>query len=366
MRDALTTLARQLLPQVAPAERAAALRSLKKLIDEELCGMALGGGPERADSLCPRCGSQRVARKGHDPDGSQRHLCRSCRRTLTPRTNRMFAATKLDRATWMRFAECRVDALPLREAAERCGASLNTAFLMRRRVLERPAQNTPAFRGAAGDGMEIYELCLRESFKGNGKNAACGIPGKARHQLRAINQYERVCVLAGINDAGDFFFEIAGRGNVAEERAARCLEGRVASGAIVATGGAKAYRRPLRPLDVRRHDERPSGEHAISRVNPLHGRIVEFAKGFHGVAARRPWNYLAWFKWMWSFRRRRGAGQTASLIVKQVGAAAYRTTWRNYKRTPYPFCDYWVRQAGWDETARAALPLAMGAVSKAG
>lgn len=366
MEDTLTALARQFLLQMEPAERAAALKSLKKLIDEELCGMALSGELECTDLLCPRCGSRRVVRKGHDPDGSQRYLCRSCRRTFTLRTNRVFATTKLDRATWMRFAECHVDALPLRETAERCGVSLKTTFFMRHRILECLTQNMPAFRSAAGDGMEIDELYLRESFKGNRKNAACGIPRKARHQPHAINQYEQICILTGINDAGDFFFEIAGRGNITEERAASYLEGRVASGAIVVTDGAKAYRKPLRSLDVRRHDERPSGEHAINRVNSLHSRIVEFIKGFHGVATRRLWNYLAWFKWIWSFRRERSAEQTASLIVKQVSTTAYKTTWRNYKRTPYPFYDYWIKQAGWDETARAALPLAMGVVSKVG
>ena len=40
------------------------------------------------------------------------------------------------------------------------------------------------------------------------------------------------------------------------------------------------------------------------------------------------------------------------------GSNTYRTTWRGCKNTPYPFYDYWVKQAGWDEKARAALPLA--------
>jgi hypothetical protein len=109
---------------------------------------------------------------------------------------------------------------------------------------------------------------------------------------------------------------MTGRGAMSGEQAARFLEGKVASGTIVAT--------------------------------------------------RRLWNYLAWFKWIWSFRRGRTAEQTAVLVVKQVGASPYKTTWRNYKRTPYPFYDYWVKQAKWDWRARAALPLAMGTVSKAG
>jgi len=38
MEDVLTTLARQFLPQMEPEERAAALRSLKKMIDEDYDG----------------------------------------------------------------------------------------------------------------------------------------------------------------------------------------------------------------------------------------------------------------------------------------------------------------------------------------
>ena len=366
MEDILTTLARQFLPQMEPEERAEALMSLKKMIDEEFFNLALGVQPERPETACPRCGSWHVVKKGRDGDGGQRYLCRSCTRTFTARTNKVFATTKLDRATWMKFAECHVDVLSLRESAERCGVSLKTAFFMRHRVLECIAQNMPAFRSAAGDGMEVDECYLRESFKGNRKNAECGIPRKAHHRPEGIDQYEQICVLTGVNDAGDFFFEMAGRGNITEERAAAYLEGKVASGAIVATDGAKAYRKPLRSLDVRRHEASPSGAHAINRVNNLHSRIMEFIDGFHGVATRRLWNYLAWFKGIWSFRRGRTAEQTAGLIVKQVGTNPYKTTWRNYKRTPYPFYDYWVKQAKWDSTARAALPLAMGAVSEVG
>lgn len=360
MEDILTTLARRFLPQMTPEEKAEALRSLKKMVDEEYFDLALGNRPDRSETQCPRCGSWHVVKKGHGSDGGQRYLCRSCLRTFTSRTNKVFATTKLDRATWMRFAECHVDVLSLRESAERCSVSLKTAFFMRHRILECIAQNMPAFRSAAGDGMQVDECYLRESFKGNRENAACGIPRKARYRRRGIDQYEQICVLTGINDAGDFFFELAGRGNITQERAAGYLEGRVASGAIVATDEAKAYRKALKSLDVRRHDASPSRAHAINRVNSLHSRIVEFIDGFHGVSTRRLWNYLAWFKWIWSFRRGRSAEQTAGLVVKQVGATPYKTTWRNYKRTPYPFYDYWVKQAKWDSLARSALPMATG------
>ena len=56
MEDILTTLARQFLPQMEPEEKAEALRSLKRMIDEEFCNMAIGDQPERTENSCPRCG----------------------------------------------------------------------------------------------------------------------------------------------------------------------------------------------------------------------------------------------------------------------------------------------------------------------
>jgi len=97
MEDILTTMARQFLPQMAKEERAEALASLKRLIDEEFFALAIaesGDEPAR-DVTCPRCGSDHVVKRGMDARGEQRYLCRRCSRTFTSRTNRVFATTKL-------------------------------------------------------------------------------------------------------------------------------------------------------------------------------------------------------------------------------------------------------------------------------
>ena len=59
MENILTAMARQFLPQMEPEERAEALRSLKRMIDEEFFAMAVAeSGDETARYReCPRCGS---------------------------------------------------------------------------------------------------------------------------------------------------------------------------------------------------------------------------------------------------------------------------------------------------------------------
>ena len=358
MEDKVTAFARESFPQMGEDERREAIRSLRRLIDEEMFSLAGGGRAGGNPDRCPRCGHWHVVKRGKDPDGAQRYLCRNCSQTFRGSTLKVFCTTKLDRATWMRYAECHVDLRTLREVRERCGVSLKTAWFMRHRVLEAISASMPPFRSSGGDGMQVDEVYLRESFSGNRRNAECGIPRAARKRREGVGNRELICVLTGVNDAGDMFFEIAGRGAIDSERAGAFLDGKVASGAVVSTDGSDAYPKVLKALDVRRHEASPSEEHGINVVNNLHSRLVCFLDGFRGVATRRLWNYLAWFKWIWTFKVGRAAGAVADMVVKHASTNPYKTTWRGCKNTPYPFYDYWEKQAGWDATARAALPLA--------
>lgn len=223
MEDVLTQLTRQFLPQMTATEKSRALRSLKALIDAELFELAASEGAEDdPDRACPWCGSPHYVKRGRDGCGRQRFLCRGCARTFIDATMRIFSTTKLDRSAWMRFAECHVDMLPLRESAEKCGVCLKTAFFMRHRLLEAMAKRMPAFRVEAGGGAELDECFFRESFKGNRSRSESGMPRKPRTRSQGTDGHEKICVLTGINDAGDIFYEIAGRGGFDERQPGSC------------------------------------------------------------------------------------------------------------------------------------------------
>ena len=109
--------ARESLSGLSGDEKREALRALRRLIDEELFGLATEGEPDDAppSDSCPRCGSWKVAKRGRDAKGGQRYLCGACEKSFSASTLKVFAATKLDHATWMRYAECHVDLDTLRE-----------------------------------------------------------------------------------------------------------------------------------------------------------------------------------------------------------------------------------------------------------
>ena len=56
MEDKVTAFARESFPQMSEEERREAIRSLRKLIDEEMFAMAAGADEEPPPGKCPRCG----------------------------------------------------------------------------------------------------------------------------------------------------------------------------------------------------------------------------------------------------------------------------------------------------------------------
>ena len=356
MQNILTQLTKQFLPQMSVSERLEALRSLRAIIESEMYELSQSeedeGDPDRR---CPRCGCDVFTKRGKDDAGRQRYLCKGCSRSFTDATMKVFSTTKLDKSVWMRFVECHVDMVPLRDSARRCGVSLKTAFFMRHRLLEALYKRLPSFQVESGCGAELDECFFRESFKGNHGRSSTGIPRKARKRPQSSDNNEKICVLTGINDAGDIFYEVAGRGGLSEDAARIILSDKLAKGAIISTDGAHVYKKVLASLSVARHNATKRADHAINRVNGLHSHLKAFIDHFKGVSTRRLSNYLAWFKWMWTFKVHRAADELAGLIVRQASKATYETSWRSYKVTPYPFFDYWVKQARWDSYAYAAL-----------
>ncbi len=83
---------------------------------------------------CPRCGSVRVAKRGHDATGKQRYSCSACQRSFTAATGSVFNSTNVPLDTWLSFARCCVDKRTLRDSAAQCSVSLKTAFYMRKRL----------------------------------------------------------------------------------------------------------------------------------------------------------------------------------------------------------------------------------------
>ena len=154
-------------------------QALMRMVARELaCGD--GGDPGE----CPLCHHERIVRKGHGRDGSQRWKCRGCGRTFGRKTMRVIAQSKLDEDTWMAYAEGMADGMTLRQLADRCGVCLKTSWFMRMRICEAMASHLDEFLSGPGVAVEVDGTMLHESLSGNNSRGAFEMP-RERHKSGA-------------------------------------------------------------------------------------------------------------------------------------------------------------------------------------
>ena len=308
-------------------ERMAAIEAVKSvLLDAMYRTCAESYGMEV--KACPRCGCVEVVKKGHGADGSQRYLCHGCGRTFNARTGKVVGMSKLPASTWMLYIECFTDRLSLRQCAERCKVSLPTSLFMRRRLLEVVSKVLPAFSVGEGCGCELDETYFAESFKGNHSKSRLQMPRESRHRGKQVHtrgiSHEQVCVMTGVNDEGDAFLEVSGKGVLSAKRAVSCLKGKVAEGSIVSTDKASAYPSALRELNVAAHkafDSKDRKAGTINRVNSLHSSLASFLGPFRGVSTKHLPEYLSWFAWDRVFSS--GAKEACERLARQVESGVY-------------------------------------------
>lgn len=251
----------------------------------------------------------------------------------------------------MAYAECFVLMLPLRECARRCHVCLKTAYTMRHRLVECLSAYSPAFTVERGCGCELDETYFPESFKGNHTKGSFVLPRPARHRGKQVHKRglsrEQICVMTGVNDSNETFFEVSGRGVLSRKRAMDVLKGRIKAGSIVATDKATAYVDVLAELDVATHaayDSKDRTKGTINRINTVHSLLSSFMEPFRGVSTKHLSSYLAWFRWCRTFM----ATDTASAertVARQLVNGICRTRIREMFNVLPPYMDYWVAGA---------------------
>ena len=81
---------------------------------------------------CPECGAAEYVHYGRTAKGTERFRCKECGRTFTPK--HLMSGSQIPEEKWMAFAECYVDKVSIRRAADLCGVSTSTAYRMKCRI----------------------------------------------------------------------------------------------------------------------------------------------------------------------------------------------------------------------------------------
>lgn len=335
-------LSRQLKEELVAALRAA--------IFEEM-----SAAPEGDPARCPRCGHAHVVSKGHDRDGGRRWLCRGCGRTFSAKTAGVLSLSKLGAETWSAYVGGMVEGLSLRKLAKRCGVCLKTSWYMRMRVCSVMESRLAPFRCDRGTSVQIDEKYPNESLSGNRDRARVKMPREAHENGHGVGKRGlsklKACVLTGVNDLGDCFCRLVGRGKAGTEQVRAGISGVPLAGAVVSTDELRSYVAPLSEAGALAHNRfnsKVAGEDELGMVNALHSRMESFLAPFNGVSTRRLPHYLAWF--CWEEQARRSDATRLGMLAPQVANGTTGLRIRAMWDEPQPFFDeYWGGKVWADE-----------------
>ncbi len=328
----MTDIITQLLAGMGIDEKRELFEALRAAIAADLAGWDADERP----TCCPRCNYTGVVRKGHNADGTQRWMCKSCGSTFCARTMSLVGQSKLPEGTWARFAWCLAARKPLRECAEDCGVCLRTAWYMRVRACEVMSHALEKFR-CEGTGVQADGTFLNESLKGNRTRPnAVPMPREPRRNgkvhRRGISNL-KVCVVCAANDLGDAYAAVAARGRARSDEVLEVLD---AAGVGEGTGAAVAA---LRADWEALPSESAEARRGLALVNALHDRIKAFLRPFYGVSSKWLQHYLWWFLYADQFKGG-DASREERLAADQV-RGHYELTRRAAIEAPQPFWDFW-------------------------
>jgi transposase-like protein len=243
---------------------------------------------------CPHCRCARTHRCGR-ASGLQRFRCLECHKTYNALTGTPLARLRL-RGHWLTYLQCVLDSRTVRAAATITGVHRTTSFRWRHRFVPGVMRDRLA---TLSDIAEADETYLLESQKGSRRMTR---PARRRGGVapyRGIG-YAHDCVLVACDRCGGALDFHTGRGPVSAAQLASSLGPVVATGALLMSDGAAAYRRFAEDKGIRhawvdlRAGARKRGDVHIQHVNGWHARFKGWLTQFRGVASCYLAHYSGW------------------------------------------------------------------------
>lgn len=251
--------------------------------------------------VCPLCGCIHVVRNGHRPDGTQRFVCRDCRKSFVAASNSIVSGTRKGLSVWGKYVSCMMDGMSIRKAAEVCGIHRNTAFYWRHKILD--ALQEMADSVELSGIVEADETFFTISYKGNHKNSKIFVMPRVAHRrggethVRGLSS-EKVCVPCAVNRKGLSIAKVSNLGRVSTKDIGNVFDGRIDSDSTLVTDKMNAYVRFADKNNIKlvqlKNGRDKKGIYNIQHINSYHSLLKKFMRNFNGVSTKYLNNYLIW------------------------------------------------------------------------
>jgi len=248
---------------------------------------------------CPHCGGTHVVRYGKFK-GRQRYQCKDCIKTFSDLTDTPLARTRYP-DKWIRFIDCMLQGLPLRQSAKILGVTHVTLFYWRHKLLSSLRQmDISSFNGI----LEVDETYFLYSEKGK-RGITYRKPRKRGGvaKFRGISR-EQVCVLVARDREKNTVSKVSCQGRISIKQVNKLIGSKVSESNILCSDAWRSYSIFARQKGLDHYSIKSTEAHVkkgiyhIQNVNNYHKRLKDWLAHFNGVASKYIDNYLAWFRFL--------------------------------------------------------------------
>jgi len=252
---------------------------------------------ERKDIICPYCNTKLVYKNGRTKEGRQKYICRECKKSFSDSNNSIVDGSKKTYEQWIRFINCEIHDMTLKDEATEVGIHISTAFAWRQKLYKAIAEvKKPII--LTGE-VQIDGTFVPINLKGTKpKNMPRISKRRSSSAYRGISHH-KVCIMSAVDECDHMFFEVVGLGSETNKML-DSIEHKIKDCSVLISDGKFAFDTFSKKHGYV-HEVIKSGsfknEHGynLSTINGLHSELKSFLKKRKGVSIKHLQGYLDMF-----------------------------------------------------------------------
>lgn len=281
---------------------------------------------------CPHCGSIHFKKNGTDKNGRQRFMCKDCGKTFGVTNNSILYRSRISKDTWMKFIDCEIARVPLKEESYQTGLSITTCFYMRHK-LNKAASDILEQSKLSGL-TEVDGAYFSINLKGTkpDKMPRFSKTRGSKSSLKGISHH-KVCIACAIDENDETIMRIVGLGPESIDKYMKISDSLEKVSILVSDSkscfqplsnnlGAVSDRIPVKP-DKKCYTT-PMGN-SLGDVNELIENYRTNMKSKHGVGTRYQQGYMDFYQLLKKMKRQYERKELTEALFNVLNQGEYLT-----------------------------------------
>lgn len=252
--------------------------------------------------FCPQCGSVHFVKNGKTNKGVQRYICRDCDKSFCDTSNTILYRSRSTEDIWLKFIDCEISGLSLKETAYYTNLSVTSCFYMRHKLYK--AIRNLKMKETLSSKVELDSIYTKINLKGT-KPSNMPRHSKKRGNTSAYSgiSHHKVCIVAAIDEHDNMLLEIAGVGSESMEKYSKYND-KFINPSLIISDSKPCIQQFANNLGVM-NDKVPviankkryttNLGNSLCDINQLATGITKIIKVSHGVSIRHLQDYLSFY-----------------------------------------------------------------------